>query len=160
MLNPATGFVGKMRTASGGPGSQHRTCACSLPIAQSLDIQMLESAQTASVERDCECDHTEYTKVSSYHSKIPFRCPARECHAPHKCRGHFIDSYKLANLEDCIRACNDNELCKWYTLEKSNDHCLLYEDCIPLNDCDTCATGEKSCSHGYHGRKNILFQTS
>ena len=91
---------------------------------------------------------------------IPFRCPARECHAPHKCRGHFIDSYKLANLEDCIRACNDNELCKWYTLEKSNDHCLLYEDCVPLNDCDTCASGEKSCSRGYHGRKNILYQTS
>ena len=39
-----------------------------------------------------------------------------------------------------------------YTLEKHHDRCILYEDC-ELHDksCDTCATGQKYCSHGLKG---------
>ena len=64
---------------------------------------------------------------------------------------------KGGHLEDCIKWCNDHELCKWYTLEKSNDHCLLYEDCPATEDCDTCATGPKYCSRGYHGKYLIDY---
>merc|ERR1711934_82004 len=43
------------------------------------------------------------------------------------------------------------EDCQWFTLEKANDHCILYEECDDQFDCETCATGEKKCAHGYHG---------
>merc|ERR1712008_199412 len=43
------------------------------------------------------------------------------------------------------------EDCKWFTLEKKNDHCILYEECEDQFDCETCATGEKKCANGYKG---------
>ena len=81
------------------------------------------------------------------------RCPARECHSPHKCKGNLVRAKLLdgGHLEDCIKMCNNNPLCKWYTLEKSNDHCLLYKDCEESFSCETCATGPRYCSRGYHG---------
>ena len=78
------------------------------------------------------------------------RCPTRSCHEAVKCEGHFIDSFKIAHLEDCIKACRDKSECNFYTLEKTHDHCLLYEDCEVKNPCDTCASGPRHCSVGYH----------
>ena len=63
-----------------------------------------------------------------------------------------MDSYAIGTLEECIEKCNDNVDCQWFTLEKSNDHCILYEECNDQFDCETCATGEKNCAHGYHGK--------
>ena len=80
-----------------------------------------------------------------------YRCPARECHGAFKCQGNFVDSYAIATLEECIEKCNENEDCQWFTLEKANDHCIIYEECNDQFDCETCATGEKNCAHGYHG---------
>ena len=77
--------------------------------------------------------------------------PARECRNPHKCKGNFVDSYKVSRLEECIVACNDNTDCRFYTLEKASGHCVLYEDCLDTIECDTCASGKKYCSRGYHG---------
>ena len=78
------------------------------------------------------------------------RCPPRECHIPIKCKANFLNSYRLHHLEDCIKVCNDNPLCKWYTHEKTHDHCILYqEDCAQALECTTCATGKRYCSNGY-----------
>ena len=43
---------------------------------------------------------------------IHFRCPPRTCHGAFKCKGIFIDSFAIEHLEDCIGACNDNDVCK------------------------------------------------
>ena len=80
-----------------------------------------------------------------------YRCPARECHGAFKCQGNFVDSYAIATLEECIEKCHENEDCQWFTLEKANDHCIIYEECNDQFDCETCATGERHCSRGYHG---------
>lgn len=79
------------------------------------------------------------------------RCPARECHGAFKCKGDFVDSFAISTLEECIAKCNDMEDCQWFTLEKANDHCILYEECNDQFDCETCASGEKKCAHGYKG---------
>ena len=79
------------------------------------------------------------------------RCPARECHGAFKCKGVFVDSFAIGTLEECIAKCNDVEDCQWFTLEKANDHCILYEECNDQFDCETCASGEKKCAHGYKG---------
>jgi len=85
-------------------------------------------------------------------------CPARECHQQFKCKGNFVDSFTMSKLEKCIIACNSNDQCNWYTLEKMHDHCILYEDCDLHDDhCDTCATGPKLCSHGYHADDDTIF---
>ena len=54
MLNLATNFVVKMRTASGGRGSQRNPCACYFATAQSLGILTLQSVQIALVGRECK----------------------------------------------------------------------------------------------------------
>ena len=79
------------------------------------------------------------------------RCPARECQGAFKCKGDFVDSFAIATFEECIKKCNEVEDCKWFTLEKKNDHCVLYEECEDQFDRETCATGEKKCAHGYKG---------
>jgi len=78
-------------------------------------------------------------------------CPARECHGAFKCKGVFVDSFAIPTLEECILKCNEVEDCQWFTLEKANDHCILYEECNDQFDCETCATGEKKCANGYKG---------
>ena len=83
---------------------------------------------------------------------MPNSCPPRECHGSFKCQGDFVDSYAIGTLEECIEKCNDNVDCQWFTLEKSNDHCILYEECNDHFDSEICATGEKNCAHGYHGK--------
>ena len=83
-------------------------------------------------------------------------CPARECHGAFKCEGHFIDSFEIDHLEDCLKACSDVSECMWFTLEKTHNHCILYEDCEETNSCETCASGERDCSVGYHGEVGWL----
>merc|ERR1712010_83220 len=81
-------------------------------------------------------------------------CPARECHSPNKCQGHVVEgpiSNKATHLEDCINICKDTVDCEYYTYEKKDDHCMLFKDCNSTISCDTCATGKKYCSNGYHG---------
>merc|ERR1712241_1438681 len=88
-------------------------------------------------------------------------CPGRECHSPDKCQGHVVQgkiSKKAGNLEDCINICKDTVNCKWYTYEKQNDHCMLFKDCDSLISCDTCATGQKYCSNGYHGEEEAVTE--
>ena len=60
-----------------------------------------------------------------------------------------MQSYSISDLEDCIQICNKDPNCKWYTLEKDKNHCVLYENCHKKFDCQTCATGEEYCSRGY-----------
>ena len=54
---------------------------------------------------------------------------------------------KVPTLKACIEKCNHVEDCQWFTLEKKNNHCILYEEC----NCETCATGKKKCANGYKG---------
>ena len=59
-----------MMTVSGGRGSQNCHCACSLPIAQILDIRTLRSALIASVDRGCK--HIICSQISmSIFTKLP-----------------------------------------------------------------------------------------
>ena len=42
-----------------------------------------------------------------------FSCPMRDCHEAKKCEGHFIDSYSMEDVEECIVTCNENDDCNW-----------------------------------------------
>ena len=83
-------------------------------------------------------------------------CPPRECHGAFKCQDIFIDSFEIEHLEDCLQACSDVAECMWFTLEKTHNHCILYEGCEAQLECETCATGERECSAGYHGENFIV----
>merc|ERR1712038_1600112 len=83
-------------------------------------------------------------------------CPARACYNTIKCKGIFIDSFADSDLRKCISACATHDDCGYYTYEKTNSHCVLYEDCNKGTDgewleCNTCFTGERSCGLGFLG---------
>ena len=154
MPKGVTSFVARMTSAIGGHGSQPLSSACSLSTAQIMaSIHLLLSpALTASVERRCKCLDCHFY-INFYIVVVCFnRCPARECHGAFKCKGDFVDSFAIATLEGCIEKCGETEDCAWFTLEKSNDHCILYEECNDQFDCETCATGEKKCANGFKGK--------
>jgi len=88
-------------------------------------------------------------------------CPARECHSPDKCQGHVVEgpiSHKATHLEDCINICKDTVDCEYYTYDKKDDHCVIFKNCNTTISCDTCATGKKYCSKGYHGDDNEVTE--
>ena len=154
MQNHVTSFAVKMMTASGGHGNQTIRSAVSLPIALTQnkvqDIRTPDDAQTASVDSESKHSsfcHNQFVFISTTSS----RCPARECHEQKKCDGFLVDSKKIAHLEECINYCKDSVGCEWYTYDKKDDNCVLYEDCHTSSSCDTCATGPKDCSKGYRG---------
>ena len=66
---------------------------------------------------------------------------------------------RMYHLEDCIKSCSDHPECNFFTMEKRDDHCLLYEDCEDSLPCETCASGGKYCSHGYGGEWKLLKST-
>ena len=48
------------------------------------------------------------------HTRFSFKsCPARDCHKQSKCVGHFVDSFVMSHIEQCIVACNSHDDCKW-----------------------------------------------
>ena len=56
-----------------------------------------------------------------------------------------------SHLEDCIERCREHLQCNFFTIEKQNNHCVLYEDCGDTVRCHSCASGAKYCSRGYQG---------
>ena len=64
-----------------------------------------------------------------------------------------------SHLEDCIERCRENPQCNYFTIEKQDDHCVLYEDCGDTVRCDTCASGAKYCSRGYQGETKLAKST-
>ena len=159
MLKDVTSFVARLMSAIGGHGSQPLSCACSSSIAQIMASThlLLSPALTASVERRCKYLISHFPITPKTNNSITVvvcfnRCPPRECHGAFKCKGDFVDSFAIATLEGCIEKCGETEDCAWFTLEKSNDHCILYEECNDQFDCETCATGEKKCANGFKGK--------
>jgi len=85
-------------------------------------------------------------------------CHARDCHSVHKCQGILVDTKVMDHLEDCVYYCRDTVGCEWYTYNKKDDHCVLYENCNSTISCDTCASGPKDCSKGYHGDDDTVTE--
>ena len=52
--------------------------------------------------------------LNSIYIYTAFSCPARDCHQAYKCEGHFVDSFIMSHVEECIVACNSNDDCNWY----------------------------------------------
>ena len=164
MPKGVTSFVARMTSAIGGHGSQFLSSACSLSTAQIMASThlLLSPALTASVERRCKYLISHFPITLKTNNSITVvvrfnRCPPRECHGAFKCKGDFVDSFAIATLEGCIEKCGETEDCAWFTLEKSNDHCILYEECNDQFDCETCATGEKKCANGFKGNELDTF---
>ena len=154
MQRCVTNFVIRMKIACGGLGSLQNISALLSITALSPDIRTLLLVKHVSVDNESKLRVWYPNLTTSPSSFILWkflRCPPHDCHEPHKCKGNFVDSFEIRHLEDCIKECNDNHHCKYYTLEKNMDHCVLYEDCHETTTCDSCASGKKYCSIGYHG---------
>ena len=126
---------------------------CMVPQSQKSwfsECHMFYTLKINQVQSLSNSDCFKWSPVAPYKCFF-FRCPARECHGAFKCKGDFVDSFAIPTLEECISKCNEVEDCQWFTLEKANDHCILYEECNDQFDCETCATGEKKCANGYKG---------
>ena len=162
MWSYATGSAGKRKRVNGGLGSLNNSSACSLPTARRTvlirrQLSLVLVALAAKNCTDIECWPNQVSALICYGLQNLRRCPARVCQGAFKCQGTFVDSHTIDTLEECIEKCTSDQDCQWFTLEKRNHHCILYEECNKQFNCDTCATGEKKCSMGYHGYFGQLF---
>ena len=69
-------------------------------------------------------------------------------------RGECIDSDLLQitsteNSIECLKICQENTDCNWYTYRKSQKYCVLYNTCTEISDdyCSNCVSGESICPY-------------
>jgi hypothetical protein len=62
-------------------------------------------------------------------------------------QSHLVDQLLTNDKNSCIEECRDNSRANWYTFQRINSVCLLYENCILIDDefCNDCVTGEAEC---------------
>ena len=117
--------VASWMDVTGGLGSRNSLSALHLKTARYLGVLAAASVKIASAERSCKYTNTHvstspWETVKSVdvkihcHTLFSFKsCPARDCHEQHKCVGHFVDSFVMSHIEECIVACNSEDDCNW-----------------------------------------------
>ena len=58
----------------------------------------------------------------------------------------YVGLQKVANVRDCIRSCESNNVCLWSTYHPSHEICLMHANCESVNDsqCPNCITNKKN----------------
>ncbi len=80
-----------------------------------------------------------------------------QCWIPGQCNGAFVDQISAETSQQCLEACQDNQLCQWFTHDSDDSVCILLETCLVLeSECLTCISGQNLCSE-YERPGGIFF---
>ncbi len=64
-------------------------------------------------------------------------------------QGHIIKQEDVDTEGQCLKDCQINMDCQWYTFNEDINLCLLFETCPTVDEtCSTCTSGENGCSLG------------
>ena len=71
-----------------------------------------------------------------------------QCYVEGECLDSQLVNLTLQdNYNQCLKDCQHNTECQWFTFEGSQNSCLLFSNCNTLSDstCQYCYSGEKTC---------------
>ena len=73
-------------------------------------------------------------------------CSVYSCGTPGRCQGVLVDGKVARNEQFCLRLCQQEERCHWYSFLAEDSLCLLLEDCPHLDtSCSSCTSGQQEC---------------
>ena len=75
-------------------------------------------------------------------------CDVKACFVRGECsEGEIAGKTKSDSIDDCLKACKDNTLCKWFTFYTDFRTCFFYGNCQGINEsCENCITAQEECS--------------
>ena len=61
------------------------------------------------------------------------------------------------NIDYCLKVCQLNPKCLWFTFFHIDEVCVQLENCPRLNPCDDCVSGQQECEGQGAGRRNKVM---
>ena len=95
-----------------------------------------------------------FTKILFVFLIILSLSKAQQCNIKGQCEDSDLQEIIIAKDSiDCLKACQDNSECNWYTYRPQNhfskNYCFLWKNCssISFEKCEKCVTGQKTCPY-------------
>ena len=89
-------------------------------------------------------------------------CSDLRCNEPGKCHGTTVGTVPATNAASCLKLCQLNPACSWYTfMQQEVPLCVLLADCPEFQPCSTCVSGQEECKgEGAGGRNKLMRQSN
>ena len=72
--------------------------------------------------------------------------PEPTCWAQGECEGTIDRVVAASSKEDCLRLCQVEPSCRWFTFYEPSSLCILMKNCPTIDEsCTTCVSGERRC---------------
>jgi hypothetical protein len=113
----------------------------------SLDIRSLPGLCLAL--EDCPTLDNSMTKPGPLFTSGNKDCSKYTCNEPGKCHGKVIDAdIDREDANRCLRHCQYNPDCLWFTYHPQDQACILLADCSEgdLEPCSDCLSGQRQCN--------------
>lgn len=73
-------------------------------------------------------------------------CSSLQCFITGHCDGVLIGfASNVQSAVECLNLCKMTDNCAWWTYDSSDQRCLMTQNCIHIDPCQSCFTGQKDC---------------
>jgi len=79
--------------------------------------------------------------------------PEIKCGLTGKCRGEAFSTKSAQTTDECLKLCQAEASCNWFTFYGKQQSCHLFTSCNNLDGCDACVSGNSKCSAESRGNK-------
>ena len=79
---------------------------------------------------------------------INFTSASPQCSVKGECTSSHLNGISIvANTKECLKQCEEEPDCHWYTFNPESNVCEFLENCEEINveSCPKCVSGESSC---------------
>jgi len=84
-------------------------------------------------------------------------CSEFSCNKAEKCEGVVVHAGLASNTETCLRYCNINERCHWFTFYLDQGLCIQLEDCPKMTPCQQCISGQQECKEEESKKNKVMI---
>ena len=84
-------------------------------------------------------------------------CPEFTCSRSESCEGTVVSADPANNANSCLRLCQANQQCSWFTFLPDSNVCVQLQDCPNFLPCSSCVSGQQECSAEGAGNWNKIM---
>ena len=87
-------------------------------------------------------------------------CPINQCNLSGLCMGNIIHSCTTDTKHECIKQCQTNQICHWFSYGSQTNTCLLFNTCPSLNEAEVdYISGQPECIEPNGPFTKVLIST-
>ena len=115
------------------------------------------STKVCTALEDCPVLDESQTNTTSGNKE----CSDLRCNETGKCHGTAVGDAPAANAASCLKLCQLNPACSWFTFMQEVSVCVQLADCPDLLPCSTCVSGQEECrAEGAGGWNKLMRQAN